>query len=230
MSVSIRAPEIVYPDCDGNLMSENTLQYEWMVLITEGLKHVFRDQQHIFVACDLLWYPVQGEPTISSAPDTMVVFGRPKGHRGSYRQWEEDGIPPQVVFEIISPGNRAVDLARKLQFYDQYGVEEYYEYDPQRIAFQVWRREGEDLCLAASGPDWTASPRLGLRFRLEPEGLEILRPDGRPFRAPLETSIELDTMTAERDAATAERDAQRRRAEQLASRLRELGFDPDQIA
>ena len=37
----------------------------------------------------------------------MVVFGRPKGYRGSYRQWEEGGIAPQVVFEILSPGNRA---------------------------------------------------------------------------------------------------------------------------
>ena len=37
----------------------------------------------------------------------MVVFGRPKGRRGSYRQWEEDNIPPQVVFEILSPGNNA---------------------------------------------------------------------------------------------------------------------------
>ncbi|NEX15989.1 MAG: hypothetical protein C1943_04960 [Halochromatium sp.] len=29
------------------------------------------------------------------APDLFVVFGRPKGRRGSYRQWEEDGIAPR---------------------------------------------------------------------------------------------------------------------------------------
>jgi Uma2 family endonuclease len=32
----------------------------------------------------------------------MVVFGRSKGDRGSYQQWKEDNIPPQVVFEILS--------------------------------------------------------------------------------------------------------------------------------
>ena len=28
----------------------------------------------------------------------MAAFGRPKGYRGSYKQWEEDGIAPQVGF------------------------------------------------------------------------------------------------------------------------------------
>ncbi len=32
----------------------------------------------------------------------MVVFGRPKGDRGSYKQWLENQIAPQVVFEILS--------------------------------------------------------------------------------------------------------------------------------
>ncbi|WP_448562404.1 hypothetical protein [Trichothermofontia sp.] len=35
----------------------------------------------------------------------MVVFGRPKGRRGPYRQWQEAQIPPQVVFEVLSPSN-----------------------------------------------------------------------------------------------------------------------------
>ena len=58
-----------------------------------------------FVAGDLLWYAQQGDPTERLAPDAMVVFGRPKGDRGSYKQWEEDGIAPQVVWEVLSPGN-----------------------------------------------------------------------------------------------------------------------------
>ena len=60
----------------------------------------------------------------------MVAFGRPKGYRGSYKQWEEDGIAPQVVFEILSPGNRRDEMVRKFAFYERYGVEEYYIYDP----------------------------------------------------------------------------------------------------
>jgi Uma2 family endonuclease len=57
----------------------------------------------LFVAGDLLWYPVEGDNKLRQAPDVMVVFGRPKGDRGSYKPWEEDNIPPQVVFEILLP-------------------------------------------------------------------------------------------------------------------------------
>ena len=68
----------------------------------------------MFVAGDLLWYPVEGKPSIRTAPDVMVVFGRPKGDRGSYKQWEEDGIAPQVVFEVLSPGNRAGEMETQI--------------------------------------------------------------------------------------------------------------------
>jgi Uma2 family endonuclease len=47
----------------------------------------------------------------------MVAFGRPKGYRGSYKQWEGDNIPPQVVFEVLSPGNSPAEMDLKFQFY-----------------------------------------------------------------------------------------------------------------
>ena len=105
--ISPRRPAIVYPESDGQPIAENTLQFQWIVTIEGGLDALFINDPNVFVAGDLLWYPVEGEPTIRAAPDSMVVFGRPKGDRGSYSQWEEGGIPPQVVFEILSPGNRA---------------------------------------------------------------------------------------------------------------------------
>jgi Uma2 family endonuclease len=87
-------------------MADNTLQYEWIVTIKGGLDAVFRDAPSVFVAGDLLWYAVEGDTTIRCSPDIMVASGRPKGYRGSYRQWEEGNVPPQVVFEILSAGNR----------------------------------------------------------------------------------------------------------------------------
>ena len=33
--------------------------------------------QDVFVAGDLFWYPVRGNPRIVTAPDGLVVFGRP---------------------------------------------------------------------------------------------------------------------------------------------------------
>ena len=139
------APPIVYPDSDGQPMSDNTRQYEAIVMIQGGLDALYRNRPDVFVAGNNLWYPVEGEPTIRNAPDVMVVFGRPKGRRGSYRQWVEGGIAPQVVFEILSPGNRADEMERKFQFYERHGVEEYYIYDPDRGDLVGWRRGEADL-------------------------------------------------------------------------------------
>ena len=85
-----------YPESDGQPMAENTKQFQWIVTIKENLDALL---PNAFVAGDLFWYPLEGNNLIRQAPDVLVAFGRPKGHRGSYRQWEEDNIAPQVVFE-----------------------------------------------------------------------------------------------------------------------------------
>jgi len=45
----------------------------------------FRDNPEVFVAGNLLWYPMEGQPRVNAAPYVMVAFGRPKGDRDSYR-------------------------------------------------------------------------------------------------------------------------------------------------
>src|SRR5262249_339924 len=150
---------VVYPDSDGMPMSDNTLQFEWITTIKLGLDDVFRDREDVFVAGDLLWYPVEGQPDIRIGPDVLVAFGRPGGYRGSYKQWEEGGIPPQVVFEILSPNNSLHEMVRKLRFYERYGVEEYYSYDRDHRSLEVWgRRPDGGLDLVEYGKEWV-SPR-----------------------------------------------------------------------
>jgi Uma2 family endonuclease len=221
-------PKVTYPDSDGQPMSDNTLQFKWIVTIEGGLEGVFNDDANVFVAGDLLWYPVEGKPTIRAAPDAMVVFGRPKGDRGSYKQWEEEGIPPQVVFEVLSPGNRAGELERKFQFYERYGVEEYYIYDPDRGDLVGWRRVNDIL---EEIPDMAGfqSPRLKIHFepREGPDNLKIIGPDGEPFRtyAELVKQSNADRLRADEKARLAEEQTQR--ADRLAARLRELGIETD---
>ena len=218
MSISVNR-QIIYPDSDGQPMADHTKQFRWIVLIKENLELLFADRSDVFVAGDLLWYPVEGHPEIRVAPDAMVVFGRPKGDRGSYRQWEEDNIPPQVVFEILSPGNRVKEMTRKLKFYDRYGVEEYYIYDPDDNELEGLQRCEGNLELIEEINKWV-SPRLGIQFVLTEETLEIYRPDGEKFLSSLE-------LYQQRQQASqrAEREAQR--AERLAEKLRALGIDPD---
>ena len=113
---------IVYPDSDGKPMSDNTLQFRWIVTVQGNLDLLFAARPDVFVAGDNLIYPVRGSNTIRQAPDVYVAFGRPKGDRGSYKVWDEGDTFPQVVFEVLSPGNRAGELRRKLAFYSTYGA------------------------------------------------------------------------------------------------------------
>ena len=218
--------QIIYPDSDGQPMSDNTQQFRWIVLIKENLEVLFADNPDVFVAGDLLWYPVEGQPKIRIAPDAMVVFGRPKGDRGSYRQWEEDNIVPQVVFEILSPGNRLKEMTKKQQFYDDYGVEEYYIYDPDSNDLNGLRRVGDRLQVIEEMNNWT-SPRLGIRFVLTPETLELYRPDNRKFLTTQELEERATAFQRQAEQERLRANQERERAERLAARLRELGIDPD---
>ncbi|MGL5033932.1 MAG: Uma2 family endonuclease [Microcystaceae cyanobacterium] len=208
----LTAPNIYYPDSDGQPMADNTQQFRWLVLIKENLELLFASNTNVFVAGDLLWYPVEGSPEIRVAPDVMVAFERPKGDRGSYRQWLEGNIAPQVVFEILSPGNRLKEMTKKLQLYDRYGVEEYYIYDPDKNDLHGLYRQDNRLNLIEDINNWT-SPRLQIRFVLNEETLEIYRPDGQPFL----TTLELNQRF--------EREYQR--AERLLAQLKALGVEPN---
>ncbi|MBY0230881.1 MAG: Uma2 family endonuclease [Gemmataceae bacterium] len=117
---------IDYPDSDGKPMAESTLQAFWILDFYGNLMALFRHRADVFVAADNLWYPVEGEDKLCQGPDVYVVFGRPKKHRGSYRQWEEEGVPLTVVFEIVPRSDAVLEMAEKLAFYDEHGVEEYY--------------------------------------------------------------------------------------------------------
>ncbi len=39
--------EIVYPDCDGEPMSDNTKQFRWIVTIKEGLEWLFKNDENV---------------------------------------------------------------------------------------------------------------------------------------------------------------------------------------
>ncbi|WP_435183542.1 Uma2 family endonuclease [Cylindrospermopsis raciborskii G7] len=216
ISHGVETPKIVYPESDNKPMADNTRQFTWIVKIKENLEILFKSNADVFVAGDLFWYPVEGSNKIKLAPDTMVVFGRPKGHRGSYRQWEEDNIPPQVVFEILSPGNTQDEMDKKKLFYLKHGVEEYYVYDPDRISLEVSIRENNSFKEIKDFSVWT-SPRLDVRFDMTGDELVIYYPDGGRFLSPVELSnyAEQETQRAERERLLKEQETQRAERERL---------------
>jgi Uma2 family endonuclease len=214
-------------------MADNTKQFEKIVSIHSGFDGFYKDDPNVFVAGDLLWYPVEGSNTIRVAPDVMLAFGRPKGHRGSYKQWEEGDIAPQVVFEVLSPGNRLTEMAKKLVFYERYGVEEYYLYDPDSGDLTGWLRTGQRLEVIDEMQGWV-SPRTKVRFTVEDNDLVLYRPDGQRFETYRELldRAEEERVRAEQEHIRAEQERVRAeqehtRAERLAAQLRALGIEPE---
>ncbi len=177
----------LYPSYDGKPMAESTLQFDWIVLIKENLERFFADQPLVFIAGDLLWYPVEVAvpPAPAIAPDIMAVFGRPKGTRKSYQQFKEDNIPPQVVFEVLSDSNK--DSRGRVAMRKQYGVEEYYVIDPEELILEGWLRE---IVAIPSIGDWV-SPRLGIRFDYQQgDRLDIYSANGEKFKSVVELDQE----------------------------------------
>src|ERR1022692_3310996 len=103
----LNKPEFIYPESDGLPLSDNTKQFRWIMTIQGGLDAQYLDDPNVFVAGNLLWYPIKNDDKTRSAPDIFVAFGRPKGDRTSYAQCLEGNVAPQVTFEIVSPSNTA---------------------------------------------------------------------------------------------------------------------------
>lgn len=218
---------VIYPDSDRKPMADNTNQFEWMALLKWGLEDLFAGEELVFVAGDLLWYPVEGHPTIRVAPDVFVAFGRPKGYRGSYIQHREAGVAPQVAIEILSESNTTAEMQRKRGFYERYGVEEFYIYDPETFAFEAYHKLRDGKLHKITAPGQIISPRLGISFDAPgTQAMRVFRPDGRQLRKPDEALAEV----REREEAAQETAVRERaRADKLAAQLRALGIEPETL-
>ncbi len=228
-TATLVVPDVIYPESDGKPMADNTIQWDWMVKVVEELRIQYAGQE-VFVAGDLLWYPVKGMPKISAAPDAMVVFGRPAGDRRSYLQWNEDGLGPQVVFEVLSHSNRTGELEDKLSFYDEHGVEEYYVINPYDQSVKGYARRRSELVPVRKMLGFV-SPRLGTRFEKVDGELVLVSPSGRSFQSRAEQVGELSEGLQREQSAKKrladELKRERSEKERLAAKLRELGIDPN---
>jgi Uma2 family endonuclease len=216
--------DVFYPESDGQPIADNTKQYQWIVVIKENLEILLEKNLDAFIAGDLLWYPIEGDNVTRLAPDVMVVLGRPKGDRGSYQQWKERNIAPQVVFEIMSPNNTQREMQNKRSFYEQHGVEEFYIYDPDRLRLSGYIRQGGELLAIVNMEGWI-SPSLNIRFSKLNGELEIFYPDGRRFLTTLELNRRAVTAEEERDRFEQRAIEAEQERDRLMEQLRSLGIN-----
>ena len=123
------AAAVDYPSSDGKPMAENDAQLHAIHYAFGALLLHYRDRPDVYVSGDLLIYYEEGNPRVSVAPDTFVVFGVEDRKRMNYKVWEE-GKGPDFVLEVASPNTWREDMERKPGIYAGLGVREYFLFDP----------------------------------------------------------------------------------------------------
>ncbi|MBD2343890.1 hypothetical protein [Anabaena subtropica] len=64
--------EIIYPDNDGQLVANNTIQERWIGEIRQNLDWLFAENSNVFVAENLLWDSVPEREAIANTPDLII--------------------------------------------------------------------------------------------------------------------------------------------------------------
>jgi Uma2 family endonuclease len=140
--------EIFYPAELEDEMGETAIHFKFIRLISLLLETFYASRNDITVGGNLMIYYDQGNPRKWLAPDIFVCYGVENRLRRTYKTWEE-GIFPQIVFEIASDSTFENDLGGKRLEYARLGVEEYYLLDPEReylpSPLMAFRRENGRL-------------------------------------------------------------------------------------
>jgi Uma2 family endonuclease len=213
------------PDSDG-MPVDNEDQNFLPNLLLFLLEYLWEDRNDWYFGVDMGVYHTTGvNPKIPVVPDAFLSLGveRRKGgkSRRSYVTWEEDGIIPKLVIEMVShtPGG---EYEEKLDIYTKLGVPYYVIYNPEfwkrdgHLPFEVYNLVNGVYRLQIGEPFWI--PEIGLGIGRCPMPNDRL---GREILSWYDQNGQRHLSAAEVERSRAN-EAQLR-ADRLAQRLRELG-------
>ncbi len=176
--------EVEYPESHDDDVGESTLHYKVMSFLFQVLESFFSKDSDVTVAANLNLYYEEGNPRRYYTPDIMVAFGTRKGDRQVYKLWEE-GVFPQVIFEVASSNTWKNDIGEKAEFYNAFGVEEYYLIDAERrhlpLPLMAYRRLEDRLQYVPIEKDRIFSPLLRLEIVDTGKSFRILDPATQEF-------------------------------------------------
>jgi Uma2 family endonuclease len=244
------------PDSDDTPV-DNELQESAPTLLKLVLAELWEDRMDWFFGIDMGIYYNPDEPPI--VPDAFLSIGvdsvKSENLRPSYVLWEEKGILPQLVLEVVSPKYRG-EYSTKKDFYERLGILYYAIYNPKRKrkpTLEVYKLIQGKYLPVVGNPIWLPEIGLGIgkeraTFQLrEREWMFWYDEAGERYLTPQEMNklsqqraqqaeqqakqAERQAKQAERQAKQAERQAKQaeQKAQRLADRLRELGIDPDSV-
>ena len=133
-------------------------------LLRNILVGVFKGRADWFFGIDMGVYYSPDEPAI--APDGFLSIGvtsvKTKSLRTSYVLWEEDGVIPQFVLEVVSKSYRG-EYTTKKDLYQNLGVLYYVVYNPirrRKNTLEVYRLVQGQYVPVIGNPVWM--PEIGL--------------------------------------------------------------------
>lgn len=193
--------EIYYPVSDGKPMGETDYHVQTISYLYQALSAFFEKQSDVKILADIIFYYDEGNPRKVFAPGVMVVKGVGNHSRRSYKLWEEKQFP-QVIFEISSRSTWGDDLNKKWFLYQQFGVKEYYIFDPEYDylpeSLVAYRLKKGELAKVVIKKNRIYSDELGLEIVDTGKGLRLFNPQTKNFLNNLsEAEAEIERFRAE---------------------------------
>lgn len=229
------------PDSDERPV-DNELQDLVPSLLKLILASLWEDRSNWFFGVDMGIYFNPDEPPI--VPDGFLSLGvdriKDENLRLSYVLWEEQGILPQLVLEVVSKQYRG-EYTTKKDFYQQLGVLYYVVYNSRRRrkpSLEVYKLIQGQYIPMVGNPIWFPELEIGLGKErrsyqgIEREWLFWYNQAGVRYLTPQERADQ-EQQRANQEQQRANQEQQRANtaealAQKLADRLRSLGVDPEE--
>jgi Uma2 family endonuclease len=154
---------------------------------------------------------VRGRPYFRG-PDVFWVDGADPGrNRKAWVSWEEGGLLPHVIVELLSPSTAEIDRNEKKDLYARvWRTPEYFLYDPDALkleGFRLAKGSYRPIAPDSQGRLWSEQLRVALGLwqgtvsGCEYPWVRLFRPDGS--LVPTEAEAERQKADAERQRAEA---------------------------
>ncbi|MBF2057615.1 MAG: Uma2 family endonuclease [Cyanobacterium sp. T60_A2020_053] len=181
-----------------------------IIILLQSLQYLWRDRKDYFCAGNLtIYYSArQKKSEYFRGPDFFVVLDTTNDEtRKSWVVWEEGGKYPHLIVEILSKSTAQTDREEKKQIYqDIFRTPNYFWFDPFTLEFQGFVLiSGKYQPITPNEQGWLYSEQLGLYLGIYEGKLRYFTEQGKLVLTPEES------------------------AEKLAQKLRELGYNPDEI-
>lgn len=199
---------------------ESDLHRQQIDLLIDCINWWWRERNNFYASGNLTIYysPDQIKSRDFRGPDFFVVLGTERKPRKSWVLWAEQGKYPNVIVEILSDSTAAIDRGLKKQLYqDTFRTPDYFWFDPNSLEFAGFHLvDGQYQPIEPNSEGWLWSQQLELYLGIQEQKLRLF-------------TNEKQLMFTEAEYERQQKELAQQRAERLATKLRELNINPDEL-